>query len=246
MLKMTRRLFAINPDIKYAEFEERALFNHVLGSIDPEDGRTCYMVPVGRNVRHEYQDMYRAFTCCVGTGMESHSLHGDGIYYEAPDRLWVNLFVPSTATWKTEGVKLSMETNFPEGDSATLKLTVDRPKSFTISVRRPSWAESGFQLKVNGKLMASDSKPGSYVDIRQTWKTGDTVSLVLPKTLRIEARRQPAPCGVDVGPLVRRRSWSRTEEAHLPGQFHRSLLMRNQSLPGCSRCGTSWESVSHR
>jgi DUF1680 family protein len=186
MLKMTRRLFAINPDIKYAEFEERALFNHVLGSIDPEDGRTCYMVPVGHNVRHEYQDMFRAFTCCVGTGMESHSLHGDGIYYEATDRLWVNLFVPSTATWKTEGVKLSMETNFPEGDSATLKMTVERPKSFTISLRRPSWAESGFQVKVNGRLMTSDSKPGSYVDIRRTWKTGDAVSLVLPKTLRIE------------------------------------------------------------
>jgi DUF1680 family protein len=30
MLKMTRRLFAIHPDIKYADFEERALFNHVL------------------------------------------------------------------------------------------------------------------------------------------------------------------------------------------------------------------------
>jgi len=203
MLKMTRRLFAINPDIKYAEFEERALFNHVLGSIDPEDGRTCYMVPVGRNVRHEYQDMFRAFTCCVGTGMESHSLHGDGIYYEATDRLWVNLFVPSTAIWKTEGVKLSMETNFPEGDSATLKLTVEKPKSFTISLRRPSWAESGFKVKLNGSLMTSDSKPGSYVDIRRTWKTGDTVSLVLPKTLRIEGLADnPHRAALMWGPLV--------------------------------------------
>jgi DUF1680 family protein len=186
MLKMTRHLFAINPDIKYAEFEERALFNHVLGSIDPQDGRTCYMVPVGRNVRHEYQDMFRSFTCCVGSGMESHSLHGDGIYYETTDRLWVNLYVPSTVTWKSEDIKLSMETNFPEGEAATLKLTVEKPKSFTISFRRPSWAESGFQVKLNGKVMKIDSKPGSYVDIRRTWKSGDTVSLVLPKTLRIE------------------------------------------------------------
>src|SRR6516162_100335 len=53
MLKLTRTLFALRPDIKYADFEERALFNHVLGSIDPEDGRTCYMVPVGRGVHHE-------------------------------------------------------------------------------------------------------------------------------------------------------------------------------------------------
>src|SRR5215510_213780 len=111
LLKMTRRLFAIHPDVKYAEFEERALFNHVLASIDPEDGRTCYMVPVGRGVRHEYQDMDRDFTCCVGSGMESHALHGDGIYYESAHKLWVNLYAPSTAEWKSEDVKLTLETD---------------------------------------------------------------------------------------------------------------------------------------
>src|SRR2546425_3713193 len=79
----------------------RSLFNHVLGSIDPDDGRTCYMVPVGRGVQHEYQDMMRSFTCCVGSGMESHGLHGDGIYYESNDRLWVNLYVPSTVDRKS-------------------------------------------------------------------------------------------------------------------------------------------------
>ena len=87
MLKLTRRLFALRPAVEYAEFHERALFNHILGSIDPDDGATCYMVPVGRAVRREYQDMLRSFTCCVGSGMESHALHGDGIYYESGDSL---------------------------------------------------------------------------------------------------------------------------------------------------------------
>ena len=186
MLKMTRRLFAIHPDIKYAEYEERALFNHVLGSIDPEDGRTCYMVPVGRGVRHEYQDMSRSFTCCVGSGMESHGLHGDGIYYESGARLWINLYVPSTVKWKSAGVGLTMATSFPEGESATLKLTLQKPKQLTLALRRPSWAEAGFEVKVNGKVVKEMSKPGSYVELKRTWKTGDTVSLVLPKTLRLE------------------------------------------------------------
>ncbi|HEY6244118.1 MAG TPA: beta-L-arabinofuranosidase domain-containing protein [Pyrinomonadaceae bacterium] len=186
MLKMTRTLFSLKPDIKYSEFEERALFNHVLGSIDPEDGRTCYMVPIGRGVRHEYQDMSRAFTCCVGTGMESHGLHGDGIYYEAGDRLWVNLYVPSRAQWKEAGATLAMETSFPEGDNATLKLTLQKPKLFTLSLRRPTWAGNGFEVKVNGKTFKTDAKPGSYVELKRTWKTGDSISLILPKTLRIE------------------------------------------------------------
>ena len=186
MLKMTRRLFALQPDMKYAEFEERALFNHILASIDPEDGRTCYMVPVGRSVRHEYQDMFRSFTCCVGSGMESHSLHGDGIYFESGDRLWINIYVPSTATWQSAGVNVLMDTTFPEGDAATLKLTVQKPKQFTLALRRPSWAGDGFEVKVNGKTFRTIPRSGSYIEIKRTWKTGDHVALTLPKTLRVE------------------------------------------------------------
>jgi uncharacterized protein len=203
MLKMTRRLFAIHPEIKYAEFEERALFNHVLGSIDPDEGRTCYMVPVGRGVRHEYQNMLGSFTCCVGSGMESHGLHGDGIYYESGDRLWVNLYVPSTAEWESAGVKLFMETSFPEGESATLKMTLQRPKPFTLALRRPSWAGAGFAVKINGKEVKSLSAPGSYVELKRTWKSGDAVALVLPKILHQEATPDnPGRAALMWGPLV--------------------------------------------
>ena len=145
MLKMTRRLFALRPDAHYADFHERALFNHILASMDPEDGRTCYMVPVGRGVQHEYQDMSADFTCCVGSGMESHALHGDGIYYESGDTLWVNLYVPSTAEWTDAGVKLAMDTDFPEGETATLTLTLAAPREFTLALRRPAWAGDGFR-----------------------------------------------------------------------------------------------------
>ena len=47
MIKMARELFAVEPDVRYADFQERALFNHILASQDPDDGRVSYMVPVG-------------------------------------------------------------------------------------------------------------------------------------------------------------------------------------------------------
>ncbi len=186
MLKMTRLLFALHPDIKYAEFQERALFNHVLASIDPRDGRTCYMVPVGRDVRHEYQDMFENFTCCVGSGMESHALHGDGIYYEAGDKFWINLYAPSTADWASAGVRVAMETGFPEGETATAKLTLHAPREFTLLLRRPSWAGRGFTVTVNGKAVSEIPAPGAYVALKRTWKSGDIVALTLPKTLHTE------------------------------------------------------------
>ncbi len=224
MLKLTRRLFAIRPDAHYADFHERALFNHILASIDPEDGRTCYMVPVGRGVQHEYQNMFRSFTCCVGSGMESHGLHGDGIYYESGDTLWVNLYAPSTADWTAAGVKLKMDTDFPEGESVTIKMTLQSPKEFTLALRRPDWAGDGFSVKVNSGAVSEDlinpfrdvpesGRPvpgrksvddsGTYVELKRNWKTGDTVELVLPKALRLEpVPDNPQIAAIMWGPLV--------------------------------------------
>ena len=227
MLKLTRRLFALRPDAHYADFHERALFNHILASLDPNDGRTCYMVPVGRGVQHEYQDMFRGFTCCVGSGMESHALHADGIYYESGDRLWVNLYAPSTADWAAAGVKLAVDTDFPEGESVKVTLTLAAPKEFTLALRRPWWVGDGFAVKVNGEAVEDPVKQAppagesgrprgnrrgvepslppcsSYVELKRTWKNGDSVTLTLPKTLRLEPLPDnPRRVAILWGPLV--------------------------------------------
>jgi DUF1680 family protein len=109
------------------------------------------MVPVGQGVRREYQDMFHSFTCCVGTGMENHALHGYGIYYESPGKLWVNLYAPSTADWSMAGATVEMKTGFPETDEARLTMTMKAPKNLTIAVRRPLWAGQGFSVKVNDR-----------------------------------------------------------------------------------------------
>lgn len=203
MLKLTRRLFSLRPDAHYAEFHERALFNHILASIDPEDGRTCYMVPVGRGVQHEYQDMHRHFTCCVGSGMESHALHGDGIYYASQDTLWVNLFAPSTARWDAQAVQLTTDTDFPEGETATIHLHTAAPTPFTLAVRRPAWAGDRFAVAVNGEPVADLPPAGSHVHLRRIWQDGDCVSVILPKILRLEPLADNAQrAAILWGPLV--------------------------------------------
>jgi DUF1680 family protein len=235
MLKLTRRLFAVRPDAHYADFHERALFNHILASLDPATGSTSYMVPVGLGVRQEYENnMFDGgFTCCEGTGLESHGLHGDGIYYEMGDKLWVNLYATSTAEWAGAGLRLDMNTDFPEGETATLKLTVQSPKELTIALRRPYWAGEGFALKVNGEpvvepstddegeAVATTARRGfgrgrgglrsgrrtppvsSYVELTRIWRTGDTVELTMPKSLRLEPTPDdPNRTAILWGPLV--------------------------------------------
>jgi uncharacterized protein len=223
MIKMSRKLFALRPDAAYADFHERALFNHILASQDPTDGWACYMVPVGRGVQHEYERnmLDGGFTCCTGSSMESHALHNHGIYYESGDKLWVNLFAPSTANWASAGLKLAMETDFPEGETATLRLSAAGPKELTVALRRPYWVGTNFSVQINGEAVAAEllaapremagrrgppapaPKAGSYVSLQRTWKDGDTITITLPKTLRLEPiPDNPRRVALMWGPLV--------------------------------------------
>ncbi|MGA7240035.1 MAG: beta-L-arabinofuranosidase domain-containing protein [Bryobacteraceae bacterium] len=230
MIKMARTLFSMRPDVRYADYHERALFNHILASQDPDDGRVCYMVPVGRGVQHEYQGKFQSFTCCVGSAMESHALHADGLYYESKDKqgndkLWVNLYAPSIAEWRSAGVKLEVVTDMPIGQTATVKLTPQSPKKFTLALRRPFWAGDGFGVKVNGSIFRTSAPADSYVEIARTWKPGDTVEVVMPKTLRKEAlvgnpnrfalMWGPLVLAGDLGPEVRG-GQARTPDADVP------------------------------
>jgi uncharacterized protein len=224
MLKMTRKMFALRPDAEYADFHERALFNHILASQDSQDGWACYMVPVGRGVQHEYERnmLDGGFTCCTGTSMESHALHSHGIYYESGDKLWVNLFAPTTLDWAAAGVKATMETDFPEGETATLKFALAAPKEFTLALRRPYWVGTNFAVTINGEAVAPELlapprgnaggrrgtpppavKTSSFVELKRTWKSGDVVSITLPKTLRLEPLPDnPRRVAILWGPLV--------------------------------------------
>jgi hypothetical protein len=96
-----------------------------------------------------------------------------------------------------------MKTSFPDGEEASLSFTAKTPMAFTLALRRPYWARDGFGVKVNGAALPRLPPPGSYVELRRTWKSGDTVDLVLPKSLGVE--RLPDNAGRAAlmwGPLV--------------------------------------------
>ena len=53
MLKLTRRLFALEPKIEYAEFQERALFNHISARSIRRTAPPATWCRSGRGVRRE-------------------------------------------------------------------------------------------------------------------------------------------------------------------------------------------------
>ena len=73
MLKLTRHLFQREPMSALGDYYERALYNHILASQNPETGMMCYFVPLRMGTQKVFSDSFNTFTCCVGSGMENHS-----------------------------------------------------------------------------------------------------------------------------------------------------------------------------
>jgi DUF1680 family protein len=203
MLKLTQHLFAWKDDAEYMDYYERALYNHILASQNPEDGMMAYCVPLNTGGRKRYSNRDRSFWCCVGTGIENHAKYGAAIYSHGPGTLYVNLFIPSVLTWKEEGITVKQETAFPAEDTVKITVTCAEPEDGTLAVRHPAWAKGILEVKINGKKIAVDSKPGTYARITRTWNSGDMVTIKLPMSLYTEAMPDnPKRIALLYGPLV--------------------------------------------
>ena len=203
MLKLTRHLFEWHASADYADYYERALYNHILASQDPNDGMVCYYVPMRAGSKKRYSKPFDDFWCCVGTGMENHAKYGEAIYFHNDDSLWVNLFIPSELNWREKGFFLRQETRYPEAESTSFTITAKRPVRLALRLRYPGWATPGVKLAVNGRPQAVSGKPGSFIEIRRTWKTGDRLELTIPMSLRLETMPDnPHRVAILYGPTV--------------------------------------------
>ena len=81
LLKLTRHLFAWEPQSTYADYYERALWNSILSTQDPQTGMMMYFVTLGTGRWKYFNVPTDAFWCCTGTGVENHAQYGDSIYF---------------------------------------------------------------------------------------------------------------------------------------------------------------------
>ena len=189
MLKLTEDLHRMDPNnALYADFYERATFNHILSTQHPEHGGYVYFTSARPRHYRNYSVPNEAMWCCVGTGMENHGKYGQFIYtHDGNSSLTVNLYAASELNWEELGVKLRQETLFPYGESSKITITEGKGK-FTLKLRYPSWVREGeFAVKINGKNVKSKNwKPGTYIDLNENWKQGDVIDINFPMHASIE------------------------------------------------------------
>lgn len=184
MLRLTKMLYQTSADVHYMDFYERALYNHILSTIDPVQGGFVYFTPMRPGHYRVYSQPQTSFWCCVGSGMENHARYGEMIYaHEGDDELYVNLFIPSVLTWgKT---KVQQVTDFPESDRTALTFTMKKARRLKVKFRVPEWTDAAaVKAMVNGHAQQLEMEDG-YAEIEREWKNGDRVELTLPMSLRV-------------------------------------------------------------
>lgn len=186
MLRLAEDLFRDNPQVKYVDYYERTLYNHILSTQHPVHGGYVYFTPARPRHYRVYSAPNQAMWCCVGSGMENHGKYNEFIYTHRNDSLFLNLFIASELNWKTKGVKIRQETLFPYEEKTKLTIT-EGASRFKLMVRYPSWVNAGaLKITVNNQRVAYTSSPSSYIAVERAWKKGDVIKIDLPMHNTIE------------------------------------------------------------
>jgi hypothetical protein len=189
MLKLSRELFFKEQNPAYMDYYERALLNQVLGSKQDQDNAelplATYFIGLQPGAVRDFTPK-QGTTCCEGTGMESATKYQDSVYFTAEDNsaLYVNLYMPSALNWPDKNITVTQETSYPLEQRT--KLTITGSGQFELRLRVPAWATAGFTVSVNGTPVDAQATPGTYFAIARMWKSGDSVEIDMPFTLRAE------------------------------------------------------------
>ncbi len=176
MMKLTRHLFSWSPNSIYFDYYEKAHLNHIMAHQNPKTSMFTYMMPMMSGTAREFSTPEDSFWCCVLSGLESHSKHGDSIYFEGKDTLFVNLYIPSKLEWAQKNTQIEMSTKYPYEGAVNLTVTPSKSSVFQIALRKPNWSQTKPIVMVNGKLQYTSEQNG-YILLKRRWNKGDTINL---------------------------------------------------------------------
>jgi hypothetical protein len=214
-----------------ADYYERALFNHILSSQHPGDGRVIYNLSLEMGGYKVYQDPYW-FTCCVGTGMENHSRYGRNIYYYNDLELYISQYIASELNWADKGLKIRQTTAYPEEQGTRFEFECTDPVTLDLMIRYPYWAEQGMEILVNGKKKKAREGKSSFVRIPGKWKTGDIIEVKMPFNLRLEEMPDdPKRVAVMYGPLVLAGDLGSVQDSNAYDPLYVPILLTDERDP---------------
>jgi DUF1680 family protein len=181
-------MFLATGDAKYIDVLELALYNSVLAGVSLSGTDYFYVNPLRQvdalptrlrwsRTRVPFVTSY----CCPPNVFRTLAEANGYAYAKTDDAVFVNLFGGSdlATTLGDAPLKLRQITAYPWGGDVVIHIDDCPSREFAVKVRIPSWATSA-EVLVNRRPVEIATTPGTYAEVRRTWKRGDEIELRLP------------------------------------------------------------------
>lgn len=195
MMRLCEYLFSFEQKSEYFDWYENALFNHILAQQD-ENGAKMYFVSLLQGHHRTYEEKYKSWWCCTGTGMENPEKYENNIFFFDGGSLYINLYIPSRL--ETDGISLEIDTDYPYSDKISITIK-GNTEIDCLKLRIPEFAHKTAHLRHGTEEFYGIEK--GYFTVHAI-KGGDSVELTLPMRVTEYKSREKNVCALKYGPVT--------------------------------------------
>jgi len=214
------RMLMIEPESKYADIMERALYNTIIGGMS-QDGKgffyvnplevkpeACEKNPTKHHVKPVRQKWFTC-ACCPPNITRTLTSLGKYIYTVNEETVYANLYIGGEASISVGNneIRLVQETEYPWNGKVSIKVCTKKKTKFALGLRVPSWCPEA-EVKVNNEFIdIEEMKINGYIMVDRVWEDCDKIELILKMPiLRMKAnplvRADIGKVAIQRGPLV--------------------------------------------
>jgi DUF1680 family protein len=185
-MKLCFSLLRLTGNPMYADQIEKSTYNALLASVKYDGSEIAKYSPLS-GVRHAGEEQCGMhINCCSANGPRAFMMLPHFAVMGAKNEIFINLYGDYEA-----GIQISPKnkvtviqtSGYPVSDRAWLSIDPEKPESFTIAMRIPTWSRKT-AITVNG-IDATGIRAGAYMEITRTWNKGDKVVLNLDLSGRL-------------------------------------------------------------
>ena len=202
------RMFLVHKDAKYLDVAEVSLLNNVLAAVNLEGNRFFYVNPLEADGKYPFNHGTAGRapwfgTACCPSNMARLLPQVQGMTYaHDEENLYLAMYAETSTKLDIAGTSLaiSQKTDYPNEGRVEVSLNPEKPASFSLRLRIPTWTGKQFVpgklysyldsfsekwgISVNGKAVVPKTELGFAV-LTRDWKKGDKVVLELPMPTRL-------------------------------------------------------------
>ena len=154
-----RRMLCLDPDSKYADIMELALYNTVLAGMALDGKSFFYVNPlevIPENCKKDERKMHVkpvrqkwfGCACCPPNIARLISSLGQYIFTEDDDTLYINLYIGSETVKNVGGkdVKVSITSGLPNSVDVSISVTGAAGTDFALALRIPAWTAGNYKI----------------------------------------------------------------------------------------------------